>query len=36
MQRAVFAAPCGKGEIAILHEAVFLLEEKCFQTVDTP
>lgn len=36
MGRVVFAALCGKGEIAVLHEAACLLQEKCSQTLEAP
>lgn len=36
MGRVAFAALCGKGEIAMLHEAAFLLQEKCSQTLEAP
>lgn len=36
MGRVVFAALCGKGEIAVLHGAACLRQEKCSQTLEAP
>ena len=36
MGRVVFAALYGEGEIAMLQEAAFLLQEKCSRTLEAP